>query len=449
MRAALTRMSQGQGLLHRAARGSAWTIIGVFGTQGIRLVSNLVLTRLLFPEVFGVMALVMVMIQGLNNFSDVGITPAVLQSKRGDDPAFLDTAFTLQAIRGVALWLACCALAWPAAQFYEVPELALYLPVAGFTSVIWGLQTTRIEEANRHLRMGQLTRMEMLCQLVGTAMTVALAMVMQSAWALVIALVLGAVVKVIAADRMLPGHRNRFRWDAAAAREMIGFGKWIFPSTIVGFGLAQGDRAILGKYLSMTGLGLYNIAFFLASFALQMGMTVIWRVMIPIYRESPPGLSHENFLRVRRIRMALTAGFLGALAVMAALGPWLVEVLYDDRYATAGGMVRLIACATIPQIILLSYDQSALAAGDSRRFFALTVIRAVLFLGLFWLGVHHWGLAGGLAGQALGAILAYPATVWLARRHGAWDPLHDVLAVAAGLAIAAAFVRPSQVVGLF
>ena len=140
-------MSQGQSLLHRAARGSAWTIIGVFGSQGIRLVSNLVLTRLLFPEVFGVMALVMVMMQGLNNFSDVGITPAVLQSKRGDDPDFLNTAFTLQAIRGVALWLACCALAWPAAQFYNVPELALYLPVAGFTSVIWGLQTTRIEEA--------------------------------------------------------------------------------------------------------------------------------------------------------------------------------------------------------------------------------------------------------------------------------------------------------------
>ena len=90
MRAALTRMSRGESLLHRAARGSAWTIIGVFGSQGIRLVSNLILTRLLFPEVFGVMALVMVMIQGLNNFSDVGITPAVLQSKRGDDPALSD-----------------------------------------------------------------------------------------------------------------------------------------------------------------------------------------------------------------------------------------------------------------------------------------------------------------------------------------------------------------------
>ncbi|WP_246026712.1 oligosaccharide flippase family protein [Paracoccus luteus] len=288
MRAALTRLSQGQSLLHRAARGSAWTIVGVFGGQGIRLASNLVLTRLLFPEVFGVMALIMVMIQGLNNFSDVGITPAVLQSRRGDDPDFLNTAFTLQAIRGVALWLACCALAWPAAQFYQVPELALYLPVAGFTSVIWGLQTTKIEEANRHLQLGRLTRIEMLCQLVTTLVTVALAAVMQSAWALVIALVLGAVIKIVAADLMLPGNRNRFHWDPSAAREMIGFGKWIFPSTIVGFGLAQGDKAILGKYLSLTGLGIYNIAFFLASFALQMGMTVIWRVMIPIYRESPP-----------------------------------------------------------------------------------------------------------------------------------------------------------------
>lgn len=439
MRTRLRNLRHGEGLLHRAARGSAWTVIGVFGSQGIRLASNLVLTRLLFPEIFGVMTLIMVVIQGLNNLSDVGIGPAVLQSRRGDDPKFLDTAYTLQFIRGIGLWLGCCVLAWPAARFYEVPELAWYLPVAGFTSVIWGLLPTRIEQANRHLDLGRLTRLELGSQVVTILITIALAAAMRSAWALVIALVIGAVVKKVMADRMLPGHVNRLRYDRSAAEEILGFGKWIFPSTIVGFALSQGDKMILGKYLSLAALGLYNIAFFLASFALQMGITVIWRLMIPVYRESPPGESRENFLRVRRIRMALTAGFLLTLAVMAALGPWLVGFLYDDRYAEAGGLVRMIACATIPQIILLSYDQSALAAGDSRRFFVLTLIRAVLFLGLFWLGLHTHGLPGALAGQALATILAYPATVWLARRHGAWDPLHDVLAGLAGIAIALVF----------
>ncbi|MBV0891406.1 oligosaccharide flippase family protein [Paracoccus sp. Z118] len=449
MLAALTRIRHGQGLSQRVVRGAAWTIIGVFGSQGTRLVSNLILTRLLFPEVFGIMALIMVVITALNNFSDVGVAPAVLRSERGDDPAFLDTAFTLQAIRGVGLWLACCALAVPVAWFYDVPELAWYLPVAGFSSVIWGVLTTRIEQAQRHLHLGRLTRMEIYSQILATILTVALAAVWQSAWGLVVALVFGAVIKLVIADRMLPGHRNRFRWDPAAAREIIDFGKWIFPSTIVGFILAQGDKAILGKYLTLAALGLYNIAFFLATVAQQLGGTVIGRIMMPIYRESPPKGSRENFLRIRRIRMTLTAGFLAVLAIVAALGPWLVDVLYDARYEPAGEMVRLIACATIPQMIVLGYDHAALVAGDSRRYFALTAIRAALFLALFWLGVHLWGLVGGLGGQALAAVLAYPATVWLARRHGAWDPLHDVLAALAGLAIVAAFVRPGQMTGLF
>src|SRR5699024_10608924 len=132
------------------------------------LVSNLILTRLLFPEVFGIMALIMVVITALNNFSDVGVAPAVLRSERGDDPAFLDTASTLQAIRGVGLWLACCALAVPVAWFYDVPELAWYLPVAGFSSVIWGVLTTRIEQAQRHLHLGRLTRMEIYSQILAT-----------------------------------------------------------------------------------------------------------------------------------------------------------------------------------------------------------------------------------------------------------------------------------------
>ncbi|HHW33142.1 MAG TPA: oligosaccharide flippase family protein [Paracoccus solventivorans] len=432
----LARLLHGDGLEQRALRGSLWTIVGFGSSQGLRLASNLILTRLLFPEIFGVMALIMVVIQGLNNFSDVGVGPAIMQSRRGDDRDFLNTAFTMQAVRGVMLWLACVVLAVPVARFYDTPELAWYLPVAGFISVINGLLTTRLEEANRHLQLGLLTRIELASSALSIVLTVALAAVMRSAWALVIGMVIGAAIKWLLAERLLPGERNRFRWDRSAVAELVGFGKWIFPSTIVGFGIAQGDRAILGKYLTLDELGIYNIAYFLASFPLQLAIAVIWRLMIPVYREyhydPSPMLTH----RLRRIHWGLTGGFLAVLVTMAALGPWIVALLYDPRYESAGMVLPMIACATIPQIVMLSYDQAALAGGDSRRFLAVTAIRAALFLSLYWAGVHFAGLPGALAGQALGAMLAYPAVVWIARRHRVWDPLHDAVFLSAGALVA-------------
>ncbi|MDO8885242.1 oligosaccharide flippase family protein, partial [Pseudotabrizicola sp.] len=162
----ITRL-QGNGLLARVMRSSAWTALGYGASQALRLASNLILTRLLFPEAFGLMALVSVFIVGLTMFSDVGTHPAILQHKRGDDPAFLNTAFSIQVTRGVVLWLASAAIAWPAAVFYGQPDLAMILPVAGFSLLLHGLEPTRVDTAARHLRLGRLTALDLITQVIG------------------------------------------------------------------------------------------------------------------------------------------------------------------------------------------------------------------------------------------------------------------------------------------
>ena len=93
----------GHGLFARALRGSVLTAGSYATAQGLRLISNLILTRLLYPEAFGVMALVSVALVGLQMFSDLGLGPAIAQNPRGDDPDFLNTAFTLNALRGAVL----------------------------------------------------------------------------------------------------------------------------------------------------------------------------------------------------------------------------------------------------------------------------------------------------------------------------------------------------------
>ncbi len=144
---------RGASLSARVLRSSMLTV-GSFGyAQAMRLGTNLILTRLLFPEAFGMMSLVGVVLMGLAQFSDVGTTPAILSSKRGDDPSFLDTAWTIQALRGIALWLVACLLAWPVSIAYGEPMLAQLLPVAALTLVISGFRPTRMDTANRHLML--------------------------------------------------------------------------------------------------------------------------------------------------------------------------------------------------------------------------------------------------------------------------------------------------------
>ncbi len=431
----LTSSFQGKGLLARVLRSSSWLVIGYGSSQLMRLMSNLILARLLFPEAFGLMALVSVVTVGLMMFSDVGIGPAIAQNKRGDDPDFLNTAWTIQVIRGFLLWGAACLLAWPMAQLYGAPELVSYLPVAGISLAIAGFNPTRIETAHRHLIVGRLTALDLLSQFVGIASMIILAWITQSVIALVIGGVIGAAAKLALTHLYLPGASNRFRWERPAATELMSFGKWIFLSTAFWFVSSQGDKAILGKFLSLETLGIYNIGYFLASFPLLLGHAVNQRVMIPVYRETPPGASRENAGKLCKMRAFISAGIISLLAVMALVGPQLVDLLYDDRYALAGGIVVVISCALIPQVIGMTYDQAALAAGDSKRFFVFSGCRAVVQVAFLLIGITQFGLLGALVALGLSVFIVHPVAIWLARVHQAWDMRHDVVASVAAVAV--------------
>lgn len=417
---------QGSGLLARALRSASWLMLSYGGAQALRLISNLVLTRFLYPEAFGLMALVSVVTVGLSLFSDIGIGPSIAQNPKGDDPDFLNTAWSLQVIRGFGLWLGTCVLALPVAHFYGEPSLALYLPVAGFGSVIAGFAPMKIETAHRHLLLGRLTVLDLISQAIGIAFMVALALSTGSVMALVMGGIAHSLARVVLTYVFLPGPGNRFHWNRETAQEIMRFGRWIFLSTALWFVTSQGDRLILGRFLSMEMLGLYNIGYFLASFPMLLGHTVTNRLLIPIFRDRPASASVENFRKQRILRIALLTGMTSAALLMSLAGPWLVNVMYDDRYQIAGPIVTLMSCATIPAALGLTYDQAALAAGDSRAFFLYSAVRAVAQVSLILAGIVWFGLFGAIVAVALAQFIAYPVLIWLARKHQSWDPMTDL-----------------------
>ncbi|TNC50406.1 polysaccharide biosynthesis protein [Rubellimicrobium rubrum] len=420
----------------RVLRSSAITLSGYVAGQALRLAANLILTRLLFPEAFGMMALINVFLMGLVMLSDIGVGPSIMQSKRGDDPAFLDTVWTIQILRGGFLWLLAMAATPLVAWFYKEPDLLSYLPVATISLLVVAFNPTRQQTANRHLRAGLVTLIDFGAQLCGVLITILLAWMMRSTWALVIGGLAAPLVQ-LALLQFLPGDRNRFRWEKAAAAEVIHFGKWIFLATICGFVIAQADKVILGHFLDLGHFGLYNIAYFLATVPLMVGGVVTGRVLIPVYRDSPPAQSPANEQRVRRFRSGALAALLLISALFAFGGAELVRLMYDERYHQAAGIVVLVTVAQLPSLIFLTCDQAALAMGDSRRFFVLTLARgALVTLGLM-IGFNVAGLAGAIVGQGLGSLAAYPVLAWLLKPHGAWNPDLDAQFLAAAVVLGA------------
>lgn len=441
------------GISARIMRSSGFTILSFGAQQAIRFGSNLVLAHLLFPEAFGTMALVTVLLIGLTMLSDMGIQPAIQSSRRGDDPEFLNTAWTLNLIRAVTLFTIACALAWPMSVFYNEPMLWQLIPVAATSLLILALEPTRAETASRHMLLGRVTLLELSAQIISVAAMLLLAWATQSIWALVAGNVVAAAARAGLAWVMLPGISNRPHIDRSCARELISYGRWIFFSTVAGFLVLQSDKLILGRFLSMEELGLYNIGFFLAGFPLLLGQQLVQRLMVPLYRASPPKESRENFLRLRRLRFMLSGLLFAAVIPLAFGGMWVVGLLYDPRYATSGAVTMIVCLALLPQMLGLTYDQVALASGDTRGFFVLNAVRAVLLVALLLVLVPQFGIPGGPLAMVSTALLTYPLQVRLARKHGAWDILHDsvMLSVAALIALsviglfhadlAAAFVR--------
>jgi O-antigen/teichoic acid export membrane protein len=438
---------RGDSLGSRVYRGSFFTLVGFGGARALRFLSNVILTRLLFPEAFGMMVLVQTVISALEMFSDTGVNASIIQNKRGNDPVFLNTAWSFQIGRGVLLWGLACLGAGPVATFYDEPMLAQLLPVAAFTTVIAGFASTKAATANKKLMLGRITAFELGSQVAALIVTILLALWWQSVWALVFGALLGRLMNVILSHVALPGAPNRLGWDWGVFRELFDFGKFIFISSIAGFFINSGDRAILGKFVSLTDLAVYNIGWLLAAVPMMLSRAFGRKILFPLYAKAPPAESAANRLKIAKVRFALTGSMMAVSFLLALTGDWLVRTLYLPEYHLAGPILVLVAVACLPSIILAAYGGLLLGVGNSRDYTILLITIALTQTTLLYFGVSAYGLIGAIGALCAAQLLVYPLTVYMARRHKGWYPLHDgiYLVLAAVIAAIVMWLHPDAV----
>lgn len=416
-------------LRSRIVTAASWVLAGNMASQVLRLGSNLIMTRLLVPEMFGVMALANTVMLGLALFSDFGIRQSIIQHERGEDTDFLNAAWSLQIIRGgficMIVLIIAATLGWlnqmqwlPQDSGYAAPVLPNVLALLSITAFIQGFGSTKMAMANRQLYLGRITLIELSSQVAGLLLMIGWALLDRSIWALVAGSLLSSLLRTFLSHVAIQGPQNKWHWDAVILRELFHFGKWIFLATMFTFLGGKGLRLLQGGMVSVEILGFIAIAGFIAwapgNLVGKLSGSVVFPVLSDAARRGGNALPRAIHAFQAKMLLLVVPGFI----LLSQFSNELIEFLYDDRYIIVGHYLGIMAINGAIGVLPMFYQNAFLASGDSRQHFVISGVAMLLRMTGALIGFQISGVDGMLYGIGVGTLLLYVFVALIARKHG-------------------------------
>lgn len=337
-----------KGDARRGAASIGWMGISQICGLVLRLGSNLILTRLLAPEAFGLLGTALAFMTTLEWLSDMGVAPALIRHPKGTQKDYLSTGWWITLFRGTCLGAVAASCAWPAAMFYEQPELAGVLAVLALRPLLMAFRSPAVPVLRRELNYRSIFFDELSMTIGGTFTSVALALIIPSVWAIVGGTIVGALVGIVVSYVLCPMKPSGYSNEAS--QEICGFGRQILVNTLVMALWLNLDRLLGLKLISAADLGLYTVAWNLAAVAEGIITRACDVHFSMLSRLSTPA---EQLRSHAEIAGKVSKWLMPVFAVVACLSPVVIWVLYDERYAGAGILLAVMIC----RLMIRGYGQ--------------------------------------------------------------------------------------------
>jgi len=322
--------------------GSIWMILLNAAARMIGLVSTMILARLLVPEDFGIVAMAMSVIGLLELMAEFGFESALIQ-RQDATRAHYDTVWTIRLGFGVLLSLLVAGLAIPASAFFEEPKLITVMLTLAPLSFLTAVENIGVVNFRKEMQFDREFRFILFRRLVTFFVTVTLALIFRTYWALVLGILVGRIVSVILSYLM---HPFRPRFSLAERQGLYSFSGWIFVNSLISAFAARLSHFLIGRLHGASALGLYTVAFEVADLPGT-------ELSAPINRAAFPGYS-----RMRLQKGALETGFIDVLAMVAIIvipagvgiaivADALVLTLFGAKWTGAIPIVQLLAISAM------------------------------------------------------------------------------------------------------
>lgn len=389
--------------------GSSQAVVAI-----CQIVSVIVLSRLLTPSDFGIVAMSWPVIGLLSIFQDFGLTQATVQ-RPGITRQDVNFLFWLNVGISGLVALAIFATAPLAAAFYSEPKIAALLMAMSCLVLIQGLGAQHTALLNRRMRFPALSAMEVAGALGGLATSVTWALVAPSYWALFGGSLVTVLLPVIIAWT-LSGWRPGLPRRAEGARALVNFGAGLTGFNLSNFVARNADNVLIGRFLGGAPLGLYDRAYKLMLMPLRQATNPLARVMVPTLARlsDDPARYRQAYLTVVPLLLIALVPGVAALIIVA---PTFIPFLLGPEWQESALIFSALGFAGLLQPLNNPAGWLFISQGRSRDFMIWGVVTAITSVAAFVIGLPY-GVYGVAVCYTVSEYLRTPFLWWFIGRKG-------------------------------
>jgi O-antigen/teichoic acid export membrane protein len=402
----------------------SWSLLESVGVQGVRFVVSVLLARLLFPEQFGLVGMLMVFIAVAQSFLDGGFSVALIQKRDATGSDYCSIFYFNVLVGAVAAGLLCMAAPWVAA-FYHQPILTSLLRILSLTVVIDSLSLVQSTILAKRLDFETQTKVSLCASLLSGAVGVGCAVAGFGVWSLAFLQISAALARAVCLW-LSSSWRPALLFSVTSLRTMLGFGTRMLFSNVLNQVFENIYLVVIGKLFSAADLGYFTRAKTLQELPASTLSSVVGRVTFPVFARI-----QDDPARLRRgMQKALTTLALTNFPMMiglALVARPLVVTLLTDKWTPAVPYIQLL-CATGMLYPLHVVNLNLLTAlGRSDLFLRLELIKKTMVI-LNIVVTWRWGIAVMIWGMTSISLIAYYVNCYYSGRfvgYTVWQQLRD------------------------
>lgn len=377
--------------------------LGLGGALGkiVSLGTTLVMARLLSPADYGLMAMAMVVVGFVGFFNEVGIGSAIVQKPKLTSTE-VNGCFAIALIASVLLALLTFLLSGVTARFFGNPRLEAMISVLALAFILGAFGTVPLAFLRKELHFKAIAGITIVSIIVQSALCLVLAWRGFGVWSLVWGALAANAVQSLGAFWLSPW-RPRGAYDLREAAGLVAYGLKVTSSRVFWYLYSNADKVIIGKVLGERSLGIYDMAFSLATLPSSQVTTLATNVASPLFSKLQADLD-----KLRAFILHFTRGVAyityPALIGMLVCSPELVAVILGDKWSDLlvpfGALCLMGLIKSVDPLL----SQVLIATGHAGKLSQYTLMCGIVMTLAVLVGAHF----GGLRGVSLVWLLVYP-----------------------------------------